>query len=105
MDRRREAVLDHFHVGIAGAADRQPAEEVIALARGQTAAPDGDQKRVGRRRASAGQPGGGQSPPARAPSCAGARAGRCGDPEQEQVENGEEAELEGDRDRFGIKRR
>ena len=100
MDRRREAVLDP-HVGLAGAADRQPAEEVVALARRQTAAPDGDRKPV----AAARPPG----PTGRKPVASGAgavvrRSSRRAlrETRTKQVENGEEAELEGDRDRFGI---
>ena len=49
MDAGGEAVVDP-DVGLIGAADRDPAEEVDALAGREAAALDGDQGRVGRGR-------------------------------------------------------
>jgi hypothetical protein len=96
VDARREAVGDP-HVRLLGAADRDAAEQVDALARGQATALDGDERRVG-----CGDPATGDRMHPGPLLPAGDRAasaqvleGAARDHEQEQVEDAEEGELEG----------
>src|SRR5204863_1599292 len=102
MHPRGESVL-YSHVGVRGAPDGYPAEQIEALASLEAAARRGYEPSVRRggstaradrmnaRRLGGGGRRGAQLPPSTA-----------GDPEQEEIQNGEEAELERDRDRFGI---
>ena len=103
VDAGGVAVLD-LHVGVAGAADREAADQVEALALLEAAAALGDQPGVAAGRA------GGEGRGVVEPGRVGRRGDRAAqvlerrarDPEQEQVEDDQEAELEGDGDRVVV---